>query len=98
MTPKLSVTCYALESLPDEIQPGRYVVEIQRTLKWNDGHLWAARISGLCVNNLGQWEHEPFPSERDEAFLARCRFKTPEEAGEMAMRAGHPFSHTAVYS
>ena len=42
--------------------------------------LYAIRDGRRCMNHLGDWEYEPMPSSRDEAFMARCRFATPEEA------------------
>lgn len=42
--------------------------------------LWAVRRLGRCLNRDGEWEYEPRPSSRDDAFKARCRFATPEEA------------------
>lgn len=42
--------------------------------------LWAVRFMGDVLNKLGEWESEPQPSNRDAAFLARCRFSTPNEA------------------
>lgn len=35
---------------------------------------------GYALNRSGEWEWEPQPSSRDDAFFARCRFATPEEA------------------
>ena len=47
-----------------------------------DGRLlWAIRnASRSCLNKSGQWEFEPMPSSRDDAFLQRCRWDTPEKA------------------
>jgi len=35
---------------------------------------WAVRKLGACLNHDGEWEYEPMPSSRDDAFLHRCRF------------------------
>lgn len=45
------------------------------------GHdLWAVRYMGEVLNKRGEWEYEPLPSSRDDAFRERCRFATPAEA------------------
>ena len=41
---------------------------------------WAVRRHGNCLNQQGEWEFEPTPSDRDDDFLARCRFATAEAA------------------
>ena len=41
---------------------------------------WAIRESGCCMNRNGEWEYEPIPSSRDDAFMERCRFNTVEDA------------------
>jgi len=41
---------------------------------------WAIREKECCLNHDGEWESEPQPSSRDDAFLERCRFKTPYAA------------------
>ena len=46
-----------------------------------EGYRWAIRRgSGVCMNKSGKWELEPLPSERDNAFFARCRWITAREA------------------
>jgi hypothetical protein len=49
--------------------------------------LWAVRDESRCVvlNKLGEWEYEPSPSSRDDAFLVRCRYATPLEARDAYM-------------
>jgi hypothetical protein len=41
---------------------------------------FAVRRMGSVLNKDGEWEFEPQPSSRDEAFFARCRFDTFEAA------------------
>lgn len=36
------------------------------------------------MNRDGEWEWEPQPSSRDDAFLARCRYDSAEEAMKVA--------------
>ena len=33
-----------------------------------------------CLSKDAEWEIEPMPSSRDDAYLERCRFDTPDEA------------------
>lgn len=59
--------------LPDESR-------IERVTN-REGHVrWAVRSYGSCLNAQGQWEDEPSPSNRDDSFIARCRFETAEAA------------------
>ena len=39
---------------------------------------WAVREMASVVNRDGEREHEPMPSSRDEAFIARTRFGLAE--------------------
>lgn len=48
---------------------------------------WAVRHMGNCLNKGGEWEYEPQPSSRDDAFLARCRFDTAMQAARAAVAA-----------
>ncbi len=45
-----------------------------------EGEKWAVRRSHSCLSKDGEWEYEPMPSSRDDAFYARCRFDFLEEA------------------
>ncbi|HUS92188.1 MAG TPA: hypothetical protein VM695_10085 [Phycisphaerae bacterium] len=42
--------------------------------------LYAVRNRGWCLARNGEWEWEPIPSSRDEAFMKRCRFPSFEAA------------------
>lgn len=42
------------------------------------GDAWAVREGASVVNRDGEREHEPLPSSRDEAFIARTRFGLAE--------------------
>ncbi len=49
--------------------------------KQGDGRvLWKVRKHGSVLTKNGEWEWEPRPSGRDDEFLSRCRFETPEKA------------------
>src|SRR5690606_19883168 len=41
---------------------------------------WAIYNRGSVLSKDGTWEYEPLPSSRDDEFLARCRFDSPQEA------------------
>lgn len=41
---------------------------------------WVVQSNSNVLNKDGEWEWEPRPSSRDDAYLARCRFDTAEEA------------------
>ena len=43
---------------------------------------YAIRRGRSCLNKLGEWEYEPFPSNRTEEFFERCRYSSLEEALE----------------
>ena len=45
-----------------------------------EGERFAVRHAGRCLTIKGEWEYEPMPSSRDEAFYERCRFLSFEAA------------------
>lgn len=52
---------------------------------------WAVRKLGYCWNKDGDWEEEPSPSNRDDAFIERTRFsfdKACQEAQNALDAAG----------
>lgn len=44
------------------------------------GEKWAVVQMDLCLNKQSKWEPTPLGSMRDQAFYARCRFDTIEDA------------------
>ena len=44
------------------------------------GERWAVRRGGECMAVDGDWEYEPLPSSRDDAFYSRFRFESLEAA------------------
>lgn len=51
-----------------------------------DPETWAIVSDGnFVMNHEGEWEYEPFPSSRDDAFLVRCRWPTAHEAIQFAL-------------
>lgn len=49
-----------------------------------EGVRFAVRWMGRCLTREVEWEFEPQPSSRDEAFYERCRFMSFEEAAGAA--------------
>lgn len=56
------------------------------TLEARGDGTWAVCSAGAVLARTGDWEYEPLPSSRDEAFRHRCRFGSAAEG--MAV-AGH---------
>lgn len=50
------------------------------TIEWRGLDKWAVCNGGNVLNKSGEWEYEPLPSSRDDAFMERTRFKSPDEA------------------
>lgn len=46
---------------------------------------WAIREGGCVLTKELEWEIEPIPSSRDNAFLKRARWGSAEEAAAFAM-------------
>lgn len=38
---------------------------------------WAVVRMGMVLNRAGEWEYEPLPSSRSDAFIRRTRFEAP---------------------
>lgn len=58
-----------------------HAARIERTVSpFYAGERFAVRQGGFCLNTSGEWEDEPQPSSRDDAFYERCRFKTLPQA------------------
>lgn len=60
--------------------------KIERCKQRDGSFKWAVRLGDLCMNRDGQFEREPMPSNRDDAFYERCRFRSAEEAYERWVR------------
>ena len=63
---------------------------IEMASQRNGAVKWVVRNSVGCLNRDGEFEYEPMPSSRDDDFLARCRFDTPEEAYQVWESAERP--------
>lgn len=44
------------------------------------GEKFAVRRGRSCLNKKSEWEYEPLPSSRTDAFYRRCRFSKIEDA------------------
>lgn len=65
----------------------RYQVgTLQVELRDSEKGLWAVTYAGSTINKDGEWEYEPLPSSRSEAYMSRTRFPL-EEALEIAKAA-----------
>lgn len=96
-TPEQKATLRAVAfEIEETIDPMRdRTVRVEEVLQSKGPALWAARTITACANRDGQFEREPRPSNRDDAFIARCRFATKEEAADAGLRA---WLTTYVYS
>lgn len=56
------------------------------TVEERGEHSWAVKKMGSVLSKDGEWEYEPSPSNRDDDFIARCRF-SEAEALRLAMIA-----------
>jgi hypothetical protein len=67
---------------PTPSDAGRSAVSLDRCNQIEGHDLWAIRGThgSMVLNRDGEWEDEPIPSYRDEAFMARCRFATQLDA------------------
>lgn len=55
--------------------------QIQEVPRQDGPPRWAIRDQfSRCMNTSGEWEDEPRPSSRDDAFFARCRWDSVDEA------------------
>lgn len=65
--------------------PSAGVKVSRRSWEPQDEAAWAIVRLSMNFNHDGEWEYEPLPSSRDDAFFKRCRW-TLEEAVDQAMR------------
>lgn len=69
---------------------------LEAVLQQDGSVLWAVRQPfGECLNIHGQWEPEPRPSERTDAFFRRCRWATAEAAYKAWEKSRTPKSRRA---
>lgn len=59
---------------------GSLYVTLERVRRRGHPDRWAVRRWGSVLARTGEFEHEPMPSSRDDAFFERCRFETVADA------------------
>jgi hypothetical protein len=59
-------------------RPFGHVAELK--VEWRGENAWAIVDSHFALNRDGEWEHEPFPSNRSDQFIARTRWPSAREA------------------
>lgn len=57
-------------------------IMVEKRPRPGDSEWWAIRQLSNVWTRGGVWEHEPIPSSRDDAFMARARFRWSEIAAE----------------
>ena len=62
-----------------------------------NGHcMYAVRQAGAVMSKSGEWEHEPIPSSRDDAFFFRCRFDSWDDAAKAILKHCKPSGRFAA--
>lgn len=65
----------------------RVSITLQRQPQRQGADKWAIyEGKSYALSREGYWEYEPMPSSRDDDYLARCRFDTPQEAYEFYLK------------
>jgi hypothetical protein len=85
LTEQLIPKAYRIPMLRPDGSPNDRVTIEERSTE-DSVRRWAVVRGGSVLNNEGEWEHEPMPSNRDEGFLSRCRYTTLETACEQIVR------------
>lgn len=70
----------------DDFRYGVTEIRIVERIQRDGSALFAVTQRGWTANKDGEWEYEPIPSSRDDAYLARCRWDDWEMAALMADR------------
>lgn len=70
----------------DDFQRGISEIRIVTRGQRDGSTLYAVTQRGWTANKDGEWEYEPIPSSRDDAYLQRCRWDDWEMAALMADR------------
>lgn len=97
-TPKAISTRWTL--LPTAQGMGHFAINIDRMQSpFYEGERFAVRAMGDVLSVDGQWEIEPQPSSRDDAFYESFRFKTFDDALKAAWEAAAKYKANgyAVY-
>jgi hypothetical protein len=73
----------------DGFEPRPVVIE-RTNGPFYTGERYVVRWLDLVLNVHNEWEWEPSPSQRDDAFYARCRFISFASASAAAEKASKP--------
>lgn len=79
----LIATTYQPQKQFTDMNPSVDVKFTRMNSPFYKGEKWSVRNHSLCLNKDSEWEFEPSPSSRDDAFYARCRFDSLAEAIEI---------------
>lgn len=74
----------------EDLRVKAYALSDTASIERRGEDAWAVVDGGLVLNQTGEWEYEPSPSNRDEAFLKRARFRTAEEALDVWRDSARP--------
>lgn len=75
-----AATAFELQWVSDD--GGKQILNLVR--RGRRPEAWAIELFGEVLGRTGEWEDEPQPSSRDEAFFARCRWASPADAAAFA--------------
>lgn len=68
-----------LEQAMELLAKARSFQVSERTfIVWRDENKWAVVCDGQVLNNMGEFEYEPYPSSRTDKFIERTRFSLQE--------------------
>ena len=67
-----------------QLKKSGHITIHRMTSPYYKGIRFAVRKRGLCLSIDGNWDYEPSPSDRDDAFYKKFRFESFEKACEMA--------------
>lgn len=91
----VQATRYEVSIFPEGAQPRRHFTI---TIEWRSDDRWAVLDGHYCLGSDGEWEYEPQPSNRDDAWIDTHRFDL-DTAKRLAKQAA-PYlivnGHTAL--
>lgn len=82
--PTVTVSAYTVSRIPDDNpNAGLFDIRVEATGRGR----WAVRSLGSCLSRKGEWDHEPIPSSRTDAWLRNHRWDDADEAIAAAVEA-----------
>lgn len=69
--PYVQATRYEVSLFPEGSEPRRHFTI---TIEWRGTNRWAVLDGPYCLGRDGEWEYEPLPSNRDDAWIEAHRF------------------------